>query len=171
RSSSFTAVPGRGGMLMGLTALGAAMVASRQHTDLAWMGVWMVEAVVAFVLGAFLLRRKARRAGVSLLSGPGRRFLLGLGPPVMAGALLTPAVFRLGQLELLPGMWLLVYGAGVVTAGAFSVRIVPLMGLCFMALGTAACFSPPAWFNEFMALGFGGLHIFFGFLIARRHGG
>lgn len=171
RSRPFTGVPGWGGVAMGATALIAAWIASHQTSEVVWMGVWFAEAVVALSLGAAAMVLKARRFRVSLLRGPGRRFLLGLGPSILTGAILTVALYQAGDLELLPGMWLLLYGAGVVTAGASSVRVVPLMGLCFMMLGAAACFTPAAWFNECMALGFGGLHVVFGFLIARRYGG
>jgi hypothetical protein len=92
-------------------------------------------------------------------------------PPLLVGVLLTIALVRAGQVGTLPGTWLLLYGTGVVTGGAYSVRIVPLMGLCFMALGSIALFAPAAWGNALMAIGFGGFHLAFGLVIARRYGG
>lgn len=171
RSSAFTAVPGKGGIVMGLTAFLAAGIASRQTTEEGWLAVWFVDAVLAVLLGSFALVEKTNRIGLSLMRGPGRRFLLGLGPPIAAGAILTPAIYQAGRLELIPAMWLLLYGVAVVTGGAFSVRIVPLMGVCFMALGALALVSSETWHNEYMAIGFGGLHVGFGWVIARRYGG
>jgi hypothetical protein len=171
RSTAFTAVPGKGGVAMGITALIAAGIAPRTTTAEMWLATWVVEALVALAIGGWAMSRKARTANVPILSGPGRKFALSLSPPLLAGTLLTVALFRLGLVSTLPGTWLLLYGAGVVTGGAFSVKVVPLMGVCLMALGTAALFSPASWGNAFMAAGFGGVHIIFGALIARRHGG
>jgi hypothetical protein len=171
RAASFTAVPGWGGVAVGCTALLAAWIASRQSGHAAWLVVWLSEAALAAVVGGWATVRKARAARLSLLRGAGRKFLFGLGPPLLAGGVLTLAFFRLDAIELLPGMWLLMYGVGTVTAGAFSVRTVPVMGLCFMLLGVTALATPATWGNTWMALGFGGLHLLFGFLIARRHGG
>ena len=171
RAGSFTAVPGWGMVLLGVTALGGAWLAGRQTTDAAWLRVWLAEGVLAFALGSAALVRKARRAGDPVLSGPGRRFGLSFLPPLTLGALLTLALDRAGHFPVMPGTWLLCYGAGVITAGAFSARIVPLMGLCFMAVGSVALFTPAAWANGILAAGFGGLHIAFGAIIARRYGG
>lgn len=172
RAGSFTAVPGWGMVLIGITALAATWLAMRQPPDSGeWLAVWLGEAVLGVVLGGSALVRKALAAQDPLLSGPGRRFGLSFLPPLVVGGLLTVELHAAGQLPLLPGTWLLLYGTGVATAGAFSVRIVPLMGLCFMALGTGALFAPPGWWPVFMAAGFGGLHLVFGAIIARRYGG
>jgi hypothetical protein len=171
RAASFTAVPGRGGVLMGVTALGAAFWASRCVTAEGWMGVWVVEALVAVMIGGIAIFRKARAADTPFLGAAGRKFALSLLPPLAAGALLTLSLYHAGKVRLIPGEWLLLYGAGVVTGGAFSVRVVPMMGLCFMGLGAVALFAPAEWLNGLMALGFGGLHIVFGWIIARRYGG
>jgi hypothetical protein len=97
--------------------------------------------------------------------------LLSFVPPLLAGAVLTTVLYRVDMLMVLPGLWLLLYGAAVVTGGAFSVRIVPVMGICFMLLGAVSLFAPALWGNVFLMLGFGAIHIVFGALIARRHGG
>jgi hypothetical protein len=171
RASAFTAVPGWGQFAIGLTAIFAAVVASQQTSFTAWFSVWMVEATLGLVIAGWTMYRKARAAETSLLSQPGRKLVINFAPPMFVGALLTVVFYGAGLTGLLPGLWLLLYGAGVVTGGAFSVRPVPFMGLCFMFLGAGALFCPPAWGNAFMAVGFGGLHIIFGIHIARRYGG
>ena len=156
---------------MGITALGAAAIAARQPSSLSWLITWLAEAVIGLSIALFTTSTKARRANLSMLSGPGRKFVLSLAPPLAVGALLTLILFRAELLWAIPGVWLLLYGTGVVTGGAFSVRIVPLMGLCFMVLGAVAFFCPASWGNAFLAAGFGVLHIVFGGVIARRYGG
>ena len=170
-ASAFTGVPGWGGVAMGLTALCTALLASRQPIGRSWLAIWIGEAIVSISIAAWAVNRKVTRAQVPLLSKPGRKFALSFSPPMLAGLLLTIALYRTGLVWMLPGAWLLLYGAAVANAGAFSVKIVSAMGLCFMLCGAAALFSPPAWANAYMAAGFGGLHILFGFVIARRHGG
>jgi hypothetical protein len=171
RAGSFTAVPGWGGVGIGATALVAAAVAAQQPTPGRWLGVWLATAAVATLIAAGTLVWKARRARVSLNTGPGRKFLLSFLPPVGVAMALTAALYAQGAAALLPGLWLLSYGAAVVSAGTFSVRAVPLMGVAFMALGAAALATPAAWGDAWLAAGFGALHIGFGLLIARRHGG
>ena len=171
RAGSFTAVSGWGQVVIGVTAVLAAWLASSQRTTEMWLATWSAAAVVALLIGVLTTAMKARSAQMPMLSGPGRKFSLSLAPPLVAGALLTIVLYRAGMPGLLPGTWLMLYGAGIVTAGAFSVSVVPVMGLCFMVLGCVASFTPVEWGNAWMAAGFGGLHAVFGFLIARRYGG
>jgi hypothetical protein len=170
RASSFTAVPGWGGVIIGCTALTAGAI-SAGHSPQLQFRIWLAEATVALVVAFITVQAKSRRLSQSLKSSPARRALLSFMPPLLAGAALTAVLMQHSMLMVLPGLWLLLYGTAVVTGGAFSVRIVPLMGLCFMTLGVAAFLLSPAWGNLFLALGFGLLHIVFGIVIARRHGG
>ncbi len=171
RAGSFTAVPGIGGMLMGSTALAAAWVAERQAVSGRWMAVWLGEAFVALLIGIAGVAVKSRAARVPLLSGPGYKFVAGFAPPMLAGAILTAVLFANNQTALLPGMWLLLYGVGIVSGGAASVRVVPLMGACFMIGGVLAFLFPAAPGDIVLAAGFGGIHILFGTIIAVKYGG
>ena len=171
RASTFTAVPGWGQMAIGITALAAGYIAALQSSARAWLGAWLAEAIIALLIAGWSMDRKSRASGTPLLSGPGWKVAFGLAPPLLVGAVLTLILYRAGLTQAIPGTWLLLYGTGVVTGGMYSVRIVPVMGLCFMLLGAGALFSPGEWGNWFMAAGFGGLHIIFGIIIARRYGG
>lgn len=171
RAGQFTAVSGWGEMSVGVTALVAAWIASMQRDPTMWLMVWAVEAVVALAIWGTAVVRKARAARMPLLSGPGRKMALSLAPALAAGALLTVTLHSEGLTALLPGVWLLMFGSGIVGAGTYSVRIVPVMGLSFMVMGTIALAVPAEWGNGLMAAGFGGLHVVFGVLIARRYGG
>lgn len=171
RGPAFTAVPGWGAVGMGASALVAAALAATRPTEPGWMAIWLAEAVLAAGIAVWAMERKARRVELSLRTGVGRKFLLSFLPPALAGAVLTLALHGADGYGLVPGTWLLLYGVAVVTAGTFSVRAVPLMGFCFMGLGTLALVVAPTWGDGFLAAGFGGLHVLFGLYIARRHGG
>jgi hypothetical protein len=171
RAGSFTAVPGWGTVLIGLTALVAAALAGRQPPREAWLLTWLVEAALALTIGTVAMALKARRVGVPLLRGAGARFVFGLAPPFIAGAVLTVVLYTGGLSEALPGTWLLLYGTGVMTGGAFSARVVPVLGFCFMVLGAAALLAPASWGTALLGAGFGGLNVIFGLIIARRYGG
>lgn len=167
----FTAVPGIGSILMGSTAVLAAFSAHLSRTPLAWLAIWVAEAFLALAIAIAFSHRKATKSGQGLLSRPFRRFVLAMAPSVCAGTILTFILYRAAGDRLLPALWLLLYGVGVSSAGAFSVRVVPVMGMSFLAMGALAVFSPAAWSDPLLAIGFGGLHMLFGFLIARNYGG
>jgi len=170
RATAFTAISGWGLLAVGLTALAAARLACSQPRPL-WLAIWLGEGLIAFLIAGAATVRKARLSKAPVFSMPGKRFALSFAPPMLVGGLLTMALCRKGAYSLLPGMWLLLYGTGIVTGGAFSVRVVPVMGMCFMALGAAALLAPPSWEVWLMACAFGGLHVIFGAVIARRYGG
>jgi hypothetical protein len=170
RASTFTAVPGWGGALMGLAALGACILCQVVAAPL-WLPIWLGCGVLSVLIGTLAIVEKCRRRGTALDSPGARRFALGFAPPLVAGAVLTFAFVRFGLERFIPGLLLLLYGTGVVTGGTFSVRVVPLMGICFQILGAIALFAPAAYGNLLMGAGFGLVHIVFGVIIARRHGG
>ncbi|HEU0053677.1 MAG TPA: hypothetical protein VFQ39_10885 [Longimicrobium sp.] len=170
RAGSFTAVSGWGQVVIGITAFLAAWLSSMQSSRYTWLATWGVAAVISAAIGVVTAAMKARAVGESVRSGPGRKFVLSLAPPLAAGGALTVVLFQAGMDQLLPGVWLMLFGTGIVTAGSYSVRVVPVMGFLFMLLGGAAL-AFPAWGTLWMAAGFGGLHVIFGTVIARRHGG
>ena len=170
-AATFTAVSGWGTVLIGITALVAAGLAATTASMTRWVFIWMCEAVLSVGISVYTMSLKARSNGLPLWSEPARKIVFSFVPPMVVGALLTLVCYEHSLLALLPGVWMLLYGVGVVAAGTFSVRIVPVMGLSFMVVGMVALFAPPSWTTACMAAGFGGLHLFFGTLIARRHGG
>lgn len=169
-AAAFTSLSGAGLVVIGWTAVGAGLLAG-PVADAAWLGVWIAEAGLAFAVGVLATLWKARAARLPMLSGPVRKFGQALAAPVLAGAVLTATLARAGLHAVLPGTWLMLYGSGLLAGGAFSIRLVPVMGACFLALGVATALAPAALGPGAMIVGFGGLHILFGALVARGHGG
>jgi hypothetical protein len=171
RSATFTAVPGVGGLLMGVLGLGAALIARQAATPDVWLAIWIATAVVASTVGLVAMQQKARRAGERLSGAPARQFALSFGAPVFAAALLTIGARQADAWSLIPPLWLLLYGTAVLGGGAFSVPAVRVLGSAFLVLGIAALATPPGWGNTWLGIGFGGLQIVMGLYIARVHGG
>jgi hypothetical protein len=170
RAGPFTAVPGWGGVLVGFIALVASAVAGSLG-DARWLVTWLATATVAVGVGFTSMMLKARASSARVFTAPLQRFALAYIPPLVAGAMLTAVFAGAGFTARLPGVWLLLYGTALATGGALSMRIVPIMGVFFMALGAVAFIVPANMGNALMAVGFGGLHIVFGLIIARRYGG
>jgi hypothetical protein len=170
-ATAFTGISGWGEIAIGVTALIASVIAAQQSTFNAWLAVWIAEGLISLLIAGWSMDRKTRAIDMPLGSGPGRKAVFSLTPPLIAGGLLTIMLVQAGLTNAIPGVWLLLYGTGVITGGMYSVRVVPIMGICLMALGALALFSPPAFANWFMAAGFGGLHLVFGAIIVRKYGG
>lgn len=170
-ATAFTGISGWGEIAIGVTALIASVIAALQSTFNAWLAVWIAEGLISLLIAGWSMDRKARAIDMPLGSGPGRKAVFSLTPPMLAGGLLTVVLVQAGLTNAIPGVWLLLYGTGVITGGMYSVKVVPIMGMCLMVLGACALFSPPAFANWFMAAGFGGLHLVFGAIIVRKYGG
>lgn len=185
RSTSFTAVPGKGMVVVGLIGLAGAFAAAEGFLLLHWIDTWILTGVTACSFGMSAMAVKARRMGTSLIAGPGWRFLLGFSPAITVGAALSIALYYSGETyalsgALLPGIWLTLYGVAVIGGGMFSISLIPLMGACFISLGFVALLVPLpegivagtfTAYDVLLAIGFGGLHIAFGSIIAWKHGG
>ncbi|MDQ3087832.1 MAG: hypothetical protein M3Q78_04450 [Acidobacteriota bacterium] len=171
RASSFTAVPGYGGIFMGVTAIAAAVIANFQPLIRDWLAVWLIEAVLAFAVGLFAMWQKSKIAKIPLNSAPAKKFAKSFLPPLVCGVVITLGLWQFEHFEAMIPVWILLYGAAVVTGGSFSVRAVPIMGWCFIAVGAIAFFIPAEFGNAMMALSFGVLHIVFGIIIGRKFGG
>jgi hypothetical protein len=170
-ATAFTGISGWGEIAIGITALVASVIAAQQATFNAWLAVWIAEGLISLLIAGWSMDRKTRAIKMPLGSGPGRKAVFSLTPPMIAGGLLTIVLVQAGLTNAIPGVWLLLYGTGVITGGMYSVKVVPIMGICLMVLGALALFSPPAFANWFMAAGFGGLHVVFGAIIVRKYGG
>lgn len=171
RASAFTSIPGWGGVAIGVTAIVAAIVAGREGWSRTWLLIWLAEAVLAALIAGIAMVRKAARSDVSFRGAPARRFFISYFAPIAAAAMLTILLARHGFHAALPATWLLLYGASFISSGAYSIPVVPVMGVCFMLLGIAACFVPFVVANALLGVGFGGLHVVFGWIIATRYGG
>lgn len=171
RTTTFTSIPGKGGVGMGVVGLVASVMAARQPSGDRWLGTWLIAAGVAAIVGLIAMARKARLGGATLTGATARRFAIGMAAPFVAGAAITYELWSVRNFTVMAPSWLLLYGAGVLTGGIFSVPVVRAIGACFMALGIAAIATPPEWGNVWLGIGFGGLHVAFGAYIARNHGG
>jgi hypothetical protein len=171
RAGSFTAVPGAGGVAMGVTAIGAAFLAHGRASGQEWLLIWVSEMILALAIGLAAMIRKARRDRLPLSAGPSRKFMASFPPALLAGAALTWPIYHAGLLDVLAAVWLLLYGVAIIAGGVFSARIVPAMGVAFMLLGLGPLVAPEIARDIYLGAGFGLLHIGFGWRIYRRYGG
>jgi hypothetical protein len=170
-ATAFTAVPGWGTVLIGVTAIGAALIARSVDQGPTWVILWLGEAILAALISLSGMVKKSGSLARLAASIPARKCALSLAPPLLAGGVLTIIFMEHHLYGLLPGMWLMLYGVAVITGGSFSVRVIPVMGICFAIFGAVALAAPEQWSNGVMAAGFGGLHLLFGLLIAHKFGG
>ncbi len=110
RSTSFTAVPGYGGILMGATAIAAAYIATIQPGLRESIVTWLAEAALAFAIGVLAMWQKSKIAGQSLASAPAKKFAMSFAPPLIVGVVVTlglaaSRVFLRSAAGLYVGVW------------------------------------------------------------------
>jgi hypothetical protein len=171
RAEPVTVISGWGIVAAGGVAMVATAATLRTPLTTRWVATWVAAAVVAFGVSLGATLRKASRAETPFLTSATQRLALAFAPAMFIAAVLTGTLLRHGFGALLTPLWLLSYGAALTAAGMFSVRVIPVMGACFVLLGTIAALLPSGFETWLMAAGFGGLHVTFGVHIARRYGG
>ena len=167
----FTLVPGRGCVWMGLLALLAATLELLPEFADQWLSLWLAAAVIAGAIGLYEMAEKARREGISLRRSSATRFFMTLAPAFSVGAILTAALLDTVPRDVIAGIWLLRYGAGLAACGVFSIPVVLIAGGAFIGLGAVTLTAPASWSPRLLAAGFGLIHIVLGVLVMRRYGG
>jgi hypothetical protein len=170
-AQTFTTIPGKGCIAMGLAATAAAVLEGIPPLAPHWLPIWLMAAVISCAVALFFMEQKARLQGLSLRRAVATRFFLTLAPAFVAGGILTVALTDTVGRETIAGIWLLLYGVGIAACGLFSIPVVLIAGFAFMGLGTVALAAPAAWAPWLLGAGFGGIHLVLGALIIRDHGG
>jgi hypothetical protein len=165
------AVPGSAGLAMGIVGLLAAAFSSSPNLHKHWLAIWLVAAVLAAGLGGSLVARRSSWRALTLVGTPARKFVLCLFPALFAGMIMTGVHWYYGNLRAIPPTWLLLYGCALIAASATTTRTIGVLGGSFVTLGLLALILPEGLQIPMLAVGFGGLHILFGFFIGRMaHG-
>lgn len=170
-AQTFTTVPGKGCVAMGVAATTAAILEGIPALAPHWLPIWLTAAVISCAVALFFMEQKARIQGLSLRRTVATRFFLTLTPAFIAGGILTVALIDLVGRETIAGIWLLLYGVGIAACGLFSIPVVLIAGFAFMGLGTVTLAAPAAWAPWLLGTGFGGIHLILGGLIIKDHGG
>jgi uncharacterized BrkB/YihY/UPF0761 family membrane protein len=170
-SSSSMAVPGMAGIVMGAIGIIATIIASVPRDAPYWLGIWLIAAAIAFASGGAMMARETAQTGHARYLGPVRKFLLCLCPALLTGCALTFVLWHAGVTNLIPGVWLLLYGCAVLSASTVTIartmRLICIMGVLFMLLGLLAFAAPARTHTLILGMGFGALHTIFGMLIGQ----
>jgi hypothetical protein len=170
-SAASLSVPGSTGIASGVVGVLAAIVSSVPALRPHWLIIWLLGAVVAAGVGGALLLRQPSLSSLTIGGAPLRRFFIGLLPSLFAGAVMTWVLWTNAAERMIPGTWLLLYGCGLVAASAATTRGIGILGASFGVTGLLALVLPQAWQIAMLGVGFGGLHIVFGYLMGRAGNG
>ncbi len=116
----------------------------------------------------FLSRRKSEQKAQQFWTPAGRRFVLALFIPVVAGAAFCLALMLHGRFDLLAAATLIFYGLGLLNASYFTLGDIRYLGSFQLILGLFAAFFPD-YGLLLWTLGFGFLHIIYGTLMYLKY--
>ena len=160
------------GIVMGTIGALTAIAVSLPRWASHWLGIWLVAAVIALLLGGAMVARQVAHRGHSRYWGPARKFLLCLCPALLAGAVMTLVLWNAALTAAIPGMWLLLYGCAVLSASSVTsagiAKLICGMGALFVVLGATTFLLPANTHTLMLGVGFGGLHIVFGVRIGNQ---
>lgn len=193
RSTKYSTLSGLSGVLIGLVAIVGVVVTNsiirqapaftvrsqaelrslnafqhRQFAELA--AIWTTVLVLAIAIDFVANKRRAARVGKTVMSPIGGHIILAALPAFFAGAVITYFFIMHNLAFSVWGVWMLCYGLAICAVGLFSVKPVSVLGAAFVLAGAVTLLLPPSAQLPMMALTFGGFHIGYGILMARRHG-
>lgn len=169
QTRTVSSLSGTGLIMMGVIgclASGMTLTLWSDPADAFSLTLWQVAALAAAATGALSIAIRVRRRAEAFWTQAGQRFVLCLAPSLAVGALLTAALSGGPNAGLLPGIWMLSYGAGVLAASTYASMLLTLMGGLFLLLGAAALLMP-VLAAPGLLVGFGFAHVAFGLLLLR----
>jgi hypothetical protein len=187
RSTKFLSLSGLSGILLGLYGLAGAAIAYyllyREAGELSYhvsdgeslsgtvvkvIAVAVLILILSLVTAVLLSQRKARKTKEKLWNATAKRLLINMAVPLAAGGLLTLILVAKGFVGLMAPLTLIFYGLALYNASKFTYEEVRSLGLIEIVLGLAGAYLPEyglwCW-----ALGFGILHIVYGFYLHYRY--
>ena len=158
--SGYSGLLAGGTALLGCAALGFNLLPFGPRLDFAV--VWSTVFAVAFAGHLVITFGRARQRGEPVWSRQARTVLLAVLPSLGASVAITVLMGRLDRLDLLPALWLLLYGCGALATSFFAPRSIAWLGATCLTMGIISLVVLSGHAIMTMALGFGATHIAFG---------
>lgn len=188
RSSRFISLSGLSGVFAGSFALLAALAVFLYQKDFFWgryynHGIFLREELIrgmefkrflTFILldgtitlllalsaGIFFTARNAKRKGLPYWDNSGKRMVINLFIPLVAGGLFCLVLLFHKQIYLIAPVTLIFYGLALINASKYTIDDIRYLGICEIVLGLIASLYI-GYGLIFWAIGFGVLHIIYG---------
>lgn len=167
RSQRYEHISGHSGLVAGSAVLVGCAVLSKTallpvEPRLGFVIVWSVVLAVALAGHLALTSARARQRGEPMWSRQARTVLLALLPNFVASIAVSVLMWRLDRLELLPALWLMLYGCGTMATSFFAPRSILALGITCLVMGVGGLILLPDRPLLTMAIGFGLTHLTFG---------